>query len=232
MKGKLLVKFPYQLIDLTHTIDSLIPSWDGLNPFQCCLQLDYHQSTSGTQFRVQSMIMVAGVGTHIDAPAHCIPGGRTVDQLCLDECCIPCVVIDVSDRAHKTYTVSIEDIEMFERHYGQINRGDFVLIRTGWERFWHHSEQYRNNHIFPAVSEQVAHLLVARDIVGIGIDTLSPDRPDNDFSVHKILLGADKYIVENIAHSGQLPKRGAYVAIMPFKGKGLTEAPVRMIGLV
>lgn len=50
------------------------------------------------------------------------------------------------------------------------------------------------------------------------------------FPVHKIILGADKYIIENIANLEKMPAIGAYVLTLPIKGSGLTEAPVRMVG--
>ncbi|HJK86179.1 MAG TPA: hypothetical protein QKA08_00205 [Candidatus Megaira endosymbiont of Nemacystus decipiens] len=67
---------------------------------------------------------------------------------------------------------------------------------------------------------------------GIGIDTLSPDVPASGFPVHKTILGADKYIVENIVGLEKMPAIGAYVLTLPIKGLGLTEAPVRMVGLI
>ena len=67
---------------------------------------------------------------------------------------------------------------------------------------------------------------------GIGIDTLSPDVPTSGFPVHKIILGADKYIVENIVGLEKMPATHAYVLTLPIKGLGLTEAPVRMVGLI
>ena len=46
------------------------------------------------------------------------------------------------------------------------------------------------------------------------------------------MLNADKYIIENIANAGALPPSGSFIMVMPFKGYGLTEAPVRLIGLI
>ena len=82
------------------------------------------------------------------------------------------------------------------------------------------------------MSESVAKLLVSKKIVGLGVDTLSPDLPDSGFPVHEIILGSGKYIVENIAHLEKMPIMGAHVLILPIKGLGLTEAPVRMVGLI
>ena len=48
----------------------------------------------------------------------------------------------------------------------------------------------------------------------------------------KIISGADKHIVENIANLGKIPKIDAYVTILPIKGSGLSVTRVRIVGLI
>lgn len=224
--------FSYKIIDLTHTLDENIPSWNGGCGFQSEIKLDYADCTTEVKFRVQQIKMHAGIGTHMDAPAHCISGGTTIDQLPLQDLSAPCVVIDVSKLAHERYSVSVEDILNFEALYGIIQPKSFVMIYTGWEKFWNSPEQYRNNHLFPSVSKEAAELLQKRQIRGLGIDTLSPDRPESGFPVHSLFLGSGKYIIENVAHLNKLPPTGSLILALPIKVKGGTEAPIRLIGLV
>lgn len=68
--------------------------------------------------------------------------------------------------------------------------------------------------------------------MGLGIDTLSPDRPNEGYPVHRTLLSAGKYIIENIANSEQLPPTGSFVLALPLKIRQATEAPMRLIGLL
>ena len=221
----------FTLIDLTHTLTSDIPTWDGSCGFESVIKLDYHQCTSDTKFRVQNISMYAAAGTHMDAPLHCIPGGLDIAQLPLESLVVPCIVIDISDKADERYSLSIADIENFEKKYGKVPAGSCVIVHTGWSRFWNNKERYRNNLLFPSVSPQAANLLVRRAIVGLGIDTLSPDQ-EAGYPVHKILLEHKIYIIENVANAQQLPAVGSYIIALPLKGEGLTEAPVRLIGLV
>lgn len=201
-------------IDLTHSLDENIPSWDGDCGFK-------HALLSDEEFCTHSISMQAGVGTHLDAPAHCIRDGKTIDALTLDNLIAPCSVIDFSKG---------ETIDSFEKKYGKIPKGSFVIIRTGWDRYWKDPQKYQNN--FPSISKEVAELLLARDIAGLGVDTLSPDSRDSDFPVHKILLGAGKLIIENVANSDQLPPVGSTLFALPLKIKGGTEAPIRLIAVV
>ena len=224
--------FPFNVIDLTHPISPDSPSWDASCGFQHKITLDYEQCTTTTQFRVQTIQMHAGIGTHLDAPAHCIPGGTTIEQLRLNELIAPCVVIDVSKEAHASYVCESADIQSFERKYGKISRGSFVIICTGWSRFWHQPKQYRNELQFPSVSKEAALLLLEREIVGLGIDTFSADKADSEYPVHHALLRAGKYLVENIAQAEQLPAVGSYSMALPILTVGGTEAPIRLIGLI
>lgn len=222
----------FKAIDLTHALSANIPTWEGDCGFELKTILDYTACTTDIKFRAQRIEMLAGAGTHIDAPSHSTPGGMTIDKLSLEHLLSPCVVIDVSNRADEHYKVSPEDITAFENEYGTISPHSFVLIRTGWDQFWDTPNTYRNNLKFPSISEKAALLLLQRDISGIGIDTLSPDRPEDGFPVHKAILTAGKYIVENIANSKCLPPIGSFALCLPIKIKDGTEAPVRLIALI
>ncbi|KTC84049.1 cyclase family protein [Legionella brunensis] len=223
--------FPYVILDLTHTLSSSIPSWEGTCGFQHQNIQDY-ESDAAVSFRVQRLTMDAGIGTHLDAPAHCIKGGKTIAELHLNELIAPCVVIDVSKAITTDYKVDTKDILDFEATNGKINRGSFVIVRTGWEQYWGQPEKYHNNHMFPCLGLDAAELLLQREVVGLGIDTLSPDRPNVGYLVHQAFLGAGKYIVENVANAVLLPPIGSYILILPLKIAEATEAPVRLIALV
>lgn len=225
------MEFPYRLIDLTYTLDENIPTWEGGCGFQHIIQSDYTAATGEVKFRVGEFAMHCGIGTHMDAPAHCIPGGRTIEQISLAELIAPCVVIDVAD-CDENYRVLPADIKKFEEEFSPILPGTFVMVKTGWERFWQEPEQYRNHHRFPSVSKEAALLLIEKQVCAIGIDTLSPDRPEDSFSVHQLFLQANKFIVENAANLAALPSIGSFIMIMPIKAKNATEAPVRLFGLV
>lgn len=225
--------FPFTLLDLTHTLSSSIPSWNGTCGFKHEVKLDYADCPTDVKFRVQQIKMHAGIGTHMDAPAHCIPGGQSIADIPLSSLVAPCVVIDVSTKyKDENAVVSPEDLLSFEQQYGLVPSGAFVIIRTGWERFWEEPEKYRNHLMFPCVSAEVALLLLARDIVGLGIDTLSPDRPERGYPVHQAVLGAGKYIIENVANAARLPSIGSYSLALPIKTQEGTEAPVRLVGFL
>lgn len=75
---------------------------------------------------------------------------------------------------------------------------------------------------------EAAELLVQRKIQAIGIDTLSPDRPDSGYPVHGLLLSKHILIVENVNNLNQLPANGFRVTMAPLNMKDATESPIRM----
>ncbi len=221
-----------RIIDLTHTLSSAIPHWDQ----DCCFRMetacDYKDCTPPNVFRTQKLNLKAGSGTHIDAPAHCFPSATTTDKLDLQNLSTHCIVIKAKENADARYLVMPEEIEAFEKAHGVIPANAFVIFYTGWDKYWNDPKKYRNDLQFPSVHESTAKLLLQRNIVGIGIDTLSPDAGGKDFPVHRALLGAGKYIVENVANAGVLPPTGAKVMVMPMKIKDGTEAPVRLVAIL
>lgn len=145
---------------------------------------------------------------------------------------MPCVVIDVSCKCHERYSLSVQDVEDFESQFGPIAQGSSVMVKTVWSKFWHTPSKYHNNNVFPSVSSEVAELLLERGVSAIGIDTLSPDRPEDDFKVHNTFLGAGKIIIENVANLDSMPPTGSFVMVLPIKIKDGTEAPVRLVGFI
>lgn len=121
----------------------------------------------------------------------------------------------------------------FESKYGEIQSGGFVIVLTGWDKFWGIAESFRNNMKFPTLSpEVVKYLIEERSIAGIGIDTFSVDLPGDRYLCHELLLGSGKYIVECVANAKALPPIGSYTMALPIKVKDASEAPVRLVALL
>jgi kynurenine formamidase len=212
-----------RFIDLTHSLSPDVPTWNGNCGFHIEITKDYGAG-EGVQFRTHGLHLEAGVGTHMDAPCHCTPGGMGIEAIPLEDLIVPGVVIDVASKVHEDFLLAPEDIE-------NVEKGSFVIIHTGWAQYWTHPEKYRNNYRFPSVSKEAALLLLEREVKGLGVDTLSPDRPESGYPVHAELLGAGKYIVENVANSNLLPPKGFYSFALPMKITGATEAPMRLVAV-
>lgn len=222
----------YHLIDLTHILSSETPSWNGSCGFRHEIKLDYDGGC-----RIQSIKMHAGIGTHMDAPQHFIPGAKDISEIPLENLCTTICVIDVSKKSHAEYRISAEDILLYEKEHGLIPKNAMVLGYTGWDQFWNDSNRYRNpdaegNMHFPGFSIEAAQLLLERDVAGIAIDTLSPDGSDMSCPIHHLWLGAGKWIIENVANGALIPAKGAYAIALPLRVFQGVESAIRAIALI
>lgn len=181
------------------------------------------------------------LGTHIDAPNHFELNQPSVDQIPFEQMVGPAIVIDVRDKTERNpdYALSQSDILLWEKMNGQIPDGSIVLLNTGWSKLWHDFEGYKNRDNngqmhFPGYSKESANFLIEkRRVKGIGIDTLSGDCGNcSDFSVHHIINGAGKFILENIANLDKLPPKGATLIIAPIKIEGGSGGQCRIWALL
>lgn len=221
-------------IDLTHNLHHKVPTWTGGCGFHHEIKRGYEDGGP----LVMKYTQHAGVGTHMDAPSHFIEGGKTIGGLELKHFFCECVVIDVSKKCCANLMIGVSDIKDYEQRYGKIAPNSLVLGYTGWQQFFHDPDKYRNVNStgkmeFPGFEEDAAKFLVERNIAGIGIDTLSPDGSNMDsFPVHKTILGAGKYIIENVSSLEKMPVKGGYVVALPPKIQCGAESAIRLVGLV
>lgn len=208
------------IVDLTHTVSETPTSSKA-----------HLQTTESREY----------FATHLDSPAHSLSGMWTVDQIPAERLVRPLVVLDVSDNAghNADYLVSIEDIAHHEQLHGAIPPAAVVVAYTGWSVRWNSKREYRNSdksgtEHYPGFSLEAARFLVeARQVVGIGIDTLSVDRGGSGGNpVHKYCAEHSVYHLENVANLMQAPATGAIAVVTPMKIERGSTAPARVLALV
>jgi kynurenine formamidase len=211
-----------KIIDLTHPLNTNIPTWDGLRGF----------SLENDEIR-----MFTSSGTHIDAPAYFSENGFSVDTIPLPQLVAPACVIDLSKRATEKTVVSPEDITHFEASFGPIAPNSLVIAYTGWSRHWPDMKTYRNEDVhgqlhFPTWGVPALEMLLTRQIAGVAIDTLALEPLNSSFPGHNLLMRANKYIIENIANCHLLPPKGATIITLPLKIEKGSESPARVVALI
>ncbi|HVL94475.1 MAG TPA: cyclase family protein [Solirubrobacteraceae bacterium] len=219
--------------DLTHVFRAGFPVYTGDEPARRTLS-----TVEKDGFYAQAWAFGEHSGTHMDAPGHFVAGGRRVPQLRPAELIAPAVVIDISDRAERDADAAVEasDLRRFERRHGRIPRGAVVFMYSGWDARVGDSAAYKNagadgKFHFPGFSlKAVDFLLDKRRITGIGVDTLSLDPGESaTFDVHKRLLGADRYGLENVANLKRIPARGATVTVGVIPWEEGSGGPCRLL---
>ena len=224
-----------QVVDLTHVLHSDIPILPGDVPFTMSRLVDHDQG-----YRLHKLEMGENVGTHVDAPLYLLAGGRGIERLTASDLVVPAVVIDMRKEVEQSadYQLSANDIIDWEGANGPVPVGSLVILNSGWHTRFDKPKEYLNQDAegvmhFPGFGRDAVQLLLERDVVGIGIDTLSVDPgASQDFAAHKVMLAAGKYQIENLANLDALPAVGATVIVGVLPIADGTEAPARVIALV
>ncbi len=174
---------------------------------------------SGGSCNLSDLILCAHAGTHLDAPAHFIAGGKTLDQYPLDRFLLSAHVVFVEDE------VSIGGDALDGLN---IDRGEALLFKTknslrGLPRLSAFSED------FVHLSEDGARRCLDLGVSMVGIDYLSIEKFDSDQSrVHRLLLQGDVLILEGIDLK-EVPPDKYLLLCAPLLIKGAEAAPARAI---
>jgi arylformamidase len=173
---------------------------------------------SGDGVSMHKMILSNHVGTHIDAPAHFISGGATIDQLSLDLMNGRVRVVEI----HNGEKVDVKELQQF------VLMDDFrILFKTRNSLLWRSRKRYSRNHVY--ISPEASRHLVENGIKFVGFDYLSIDRPgDDSFPSHKILLDNGVILLEGLNLADV--EEGEYeMSCLPLLLAGLDAAPARVI---
>ncbi len=234
------------ILDMTYAYDENTIYWPNATPFK--LTPEFHGLTDkGYWYAANFYAASEHGGTHADAPLHFAENGRTIDQIPLAEWIGPAIKIDARQQCarDRDYLLSVEDIKKWEKQYGRIPAGAWVMMYTGiGTQFYPDPARVLGTAkkglsaipelSFPAFSREAAEFLTKeRNIKGIAIDTPSIDYgKSQDFLVHRVICGADKLALENIANLDKLPAKGATLYVIPMSIKGATGAPARVFAIL
>lgn len=234
-----------KIIDLTHLSDENSPSWPAEDSSE--LKISSYNTYENDGCLSLNISFAMGFGTHLDSPSHFFKNKKTISEIDLKHLIGQAAIIDITEKCdlNSDYELTIEDIQSFEIKYNPIKEDSIIILKTGWYRYFNNKAKYLNSNPnekcdfinvgvmhFPGYSKDAAEYLVKeKKCLGIGIDTLSPDRGSSlVFDVHQIVLGSDKFIIENL--NLEDANEGFCILIcLPLKIKSLTESPVRVLAI-
>lgn len=111
--------------------------------------------------------MSTHVGTHIDAPAHIIPGGKLIDDYPMSKYVGDGVALDLS-YLEPGDEIRRDDFQAFD---DAIEDGDVVMCHTGWSTKRGLTDEYLFE--YPYFGEDAGLYLQERNAKAVGIDSLS-----------------------------------------------------------
>jgi arylformamidase len=199
--------------DVTVPLAPGLPAYPGDPPFE----IEAIQRLGSAPFSLSRMSLATHTGTHVDAPAHFLPGGATIDSLPLEILLGKARVVEIPareriDRADLEPRDLRDDLRILLK-----TRMSGQMLKPG----------FQEDHLY--LSGDAAAYLAQAGLKLVGFDYLSVDRYGApDYPAHHALLEAGVIIVEGLDLSEVEP--GEYdMACLPLRVADGDGAPARVI---
>ena len=201
----------------------------------------------GPFFAWNWMVLGEHSGTHFDAPHHWVTGkdyedGYT-DSLDVQRLVAPVNVIDCSaETAHnEDFLLTAEGVKAWEAANGEINAGEWVVMRTDWDSRVDDEAKFLNadetGPHSPGPTPDCIEYLLSKKIVGWGTQCIGTDAGqaggmEPPYPAHNLLHRDNCFGLASLANLEKLPAKGAILIAAPLKIKNGTGSPVRALALV
>jgi arylformamidase len=205
-----------RIYDISLPISEALPVWPGDPPIRITQVSHLERGDEATLTHVD---MGAHTGTHVDAPAHFVAHGLTVDALDLGTLVGPAQVV----HALEADALSANVLRELDIQPGSVR----ILFRTRNSERWAQGEVGFHQE-FVAITEDGAAWLAAHGVRLVGIDYLSVASFVEPAATHRRLLRAGVIALEglNLSDVGA----GEYLLIcLPLRIVGAEGAPARAI---
>ncbi len=210
-----------QVIDLTHTIENDMSFFNA--PWHCKTDLMQMGTIDKVGRNTTKLTFGSHCGTHMDAPAHFIKDGRTIDEISLEELIGKVNILDFS-HLEENQCVTVEMLE-------KIDLSEKVIFNFGWTKNFNIDKFYKD---YPYFSYEAADYLVEKCVKLIGMDTPSPDDSriklgsSEDSRIHKKFLSNNIILVEYLNLDKVKDYNGWNLIAFPLKLKGCDGASARV----
>lgn len=205
-------------------------------------------ASGGLGWAVEEFHGITHTGTHVDAPYHYGPisegrPARTIDEVPLEWCFAPGVVIDLREK-HSGEFITIEDLEAALRRIDyRLQPLDIVLLQTGADRRLGSRDYFAQ----PGLGREGVLWLTEQGVRVIGIDAYTLDRPFANMVADYQRTGDGRYIwpahfagisqeycqIEKLANLDLIGRsHGFHVSCLPVKIKRASAGWCRAVALV
>ncbi len=239
-----------QVVDLTQPLGPDTPVIALPEPFTASpgvtIETLSRYDDGGPAWYWNSLHLGEHTGTHFDAPVHWITGKDQPQNRCdtipaerfVGPACVIDVSADVKDDAD--FLLTPERILNWEGEHGRIPAGAWVLLRTDWSKRTDPSDFLNVDETgphSPGFRKDASELLVERDILGVGVETIGTDAGQAGtfyppFPNHTIMHGAGKFGLASLTNLDRLPPTGALVVAAPLKIVDGSGSPLRVLAFV
>jgi kynurenine formamidase len=191
------------LVDLSQPIWDGCPNCPAHVPVRVEVVSSHDQSSSDEQtWHMESLAMTSHTGSHLDAPLHKIPDGKSLSQMPLETFTGRAFIADLCF-LHAEEEITRAHLESALPRELQVLEDAIILLATGWGQKRARTDEWLYR--APFVGAEAARWIVERKIRGVGIDHYSiggAQEPRNAHT-HEILLGNGVWILEELLFSDE-----------------------------
>jgi len=206
------------IIDLSHKIQDGLTGYPGDEVPRLVPTLT-HSADGILSSRIE---LSCHTGTHIDSPLHFRDGWPSVAEMSVAAFAGAAIRLEAPVGATPG-PLAAELLTAVD-----LAGVDFVLLHTGWDRFWG-TERYYGS--WPFLGYELARLLVNADLKGVGLDTPSVD-PLDGRDVHDLFAACGYINIENLTNLASLPPDRFTFMALPLKLAGVEASPVRAVAVI
>ncbi len=202
-------------IDISVALDPKLPVW----PESHGINISPLMTIEKGGWNVSRLDIDVHSGTHIDAPLHIVPGGKTTNEISMGKLIGDCVVLD----CRGLNKITAEDLEKI----GLPNGIKKLLFKTDNSRHWK-NPFHKFQPDFCALAPEAASWVVEKGIHLVGIDYHSIQLFNDPPDTHQILLENEVVIIETLNLLEVDP--GIYkLFCLPLKVNGVEGIPARVV---
>ena len=212
-----------KIVDLTFPIKEGMLTFPSRNHPSVSISLMGQIKKDGRQ--THKIVIGTHTGTHIDAPAHFLENGLTIDKLNPGILIGPAHIINLNGLKGVIGVSHLRELE-------KVHNPTRLIIRTGWSRKWGTQKYYTG---YPYLSKQACRYIVEKKIKLLGFDIPSPDNPKdnflskNDSPNHKYLFKKGVILLEYLTGLEKINVSDFSIAALPLLINKSDAAPARVV---
>lgn len=203
-------------VDLTHLLSERTPTWEDAEPIRFEMVCEIGQDCP---VQVTRITLGTHNGTHLDAPAHYLAGGRHVSDLSLDSMVGPAWICE-------TGTASILDADLLESLGIPASARRILFKTSNTSRDLMGSSRFTRDYV--GLDQSGAQWLANRGVELVGSDYLSVQSFTAHDDTHRILLKNNTILLEGLV-LGDVSTGWWDLICLPLLARALDGAPARVI---
>ena len=201
-------------VDLSHPISNDMSTYPT-DPDVCIVR---EKEISSDRSLLHRFTMGTHTGTHLDAPSHIIPRGKTLNDFTLS------TFTGIAIKVDENYYDKLDNID---------EKYDGIIYDTGWYKHYNNPEIFYGSNR-PVIPPYIIEKSIKLSVKFFGCDLPSVDcSGSKDKPVHHALLGQDIIIYESLTNLQQISLLTPFKFYgFPLSFVGLDGSPVRAVGVV